>query len=52
MLLEPDAAVRDRAEFSRKILFAPKIGQKWVKNRAFSIYWKIWSLILAEFDPR
>ena len=24
-----------------------KMGPRWVKNRVFSIYWKIWSLIFA-----
>ena len=45
--------VRDRAGFSGKIFFCPKIGKKcpkWAKNRVFSIYWKIWSLIFTEFD--
>ena len=45
--------VRDRAGFSGKIFFCPKIGKKcpkWAKNRVFAIYWKIWSLIFTEFD--
>ena len=40
----PYKVVRDRAEFSRKLFFAPKIGKidpKWTKNRVFLIYWKI-----------
>ena len=27
-----------------------KMGSKWTKNRVFSMYWKIWSLIFTEFD--
>ena len=49
----PYEVVRDRAGFSRKIFFAPKIGKmdpKWAKNRVFLIYWKIYSLIFTEFD--
>ena len=45
--------VHDRAGFSGKKFFAyksGKIGPKRAKNRVFSIYWKIWSLIFAEFD--
>ena len=34
------------------VFFCPKIGTKGpnAKNRVFSIYWKIWSLISTEFD--
>ena len=45
-------AVRDRAGFSEKICFCPKIWKKdpkWAR-RAFFICWKIWSLIFVEFD--
>ena len=45
--------VLERDGFSGKIFFAYKMGKmgpKRAKNRAFSIYWKIWSLIFAEFD--
>ena len=38
----PYKVVHDRAGFSRKKFFAPKIGkmgQKWSKNRVFWIYW-------------
>ena len=49
----PCEVVRDRAGFSGKIFFAPKIGKmgpNWAQNRLFSIYWKIWSLIFTAFD--
>ena len=45
--------VRDRAGFSRKNVFVPKIGklgQKWTKNGFFWIYWKILVLIFTEFN--
>ena len=38
--------------FFKKNLFAPKMenmGQKWVKDRVFWIYWKIWSIYFSEF---
>ena len=44
--------VRDRAGFSGKYFFAPKIGkidQKMGQNRVFLIYWKVWSLIFTKF---
>ena len=28
-----------------------KMGPKWIKNRVFSVSWKIWSLIFTEVDP-
>ena len=49
----PCDVVLDRVGFSRKFFLPPKIGKmgpKWAKNRVFSIYWKIWSLIFTEFD--
>ena len=52
MVLETHEVAHDRAGFSGKVFFCPKIGKngpKWVKNRVFSIYWKIWSLIFTEF---
>ena len=45
--------VRDRAGISGNNFFCLKIvkrGPKWAKNKVFSIYWKIWSLIFIEFD--
>ena len=49
----PYEVVHDRARFSGKIFFAPKIGKmisKWGKQRGFLIYWNIYSLIFTEFD--
>ena len=44
--------VPDKAGFSGKKIFATKIGKidrKWVKNRVFCIYWKVWSLVFTGF---
>ena len=49
----PYEIVGDRARFSRKVVFAPKIRKmdpKWAKNRVFLIYGKIYSLIFTELD--
>ena len=49
----PCEVVLDRARFSGKNFFAPRIGKmgpKWVRNRVFSICWKIWSSTFTEFD--
>ena len=48
----PYEVVHNRTRFSRKKIFAPKIGkmdQKWAKNRVVWIYWNILSLIFTEF---
>ena len=45
----PCEVVHDSAGFLGKFFLPQKLG-KWAKSRVFSIYWKIWSLILAEFD--
>ena len=49
---KPYEVVPGRAGLSRK-MFPPIIGKmdpKWFKNRVFSIYWSIWSLIFPEFN--
>ena len=50
----PIEVVNDRVGFSRKKIFAPKIGKmdkKWSKSLVFRVYWKILSLIFMEFVP-